>query len=105
MTSIDSEFQAQLLVIQKKREQQYALLENNDEDVDAIDEEIDQYANREIELVKDINIKVGGNQIYRLATWVATRTVPRMLNGRRSWPLLPFGLVHFPLSSHLWGFS
>lgn len=73
MTSIDSEFQAQLLIIQEKRDQQYTRLENNVELVDAIDEEIDQYANREIELVKDINIKVGSNQIYRLATWVANK--------------------------------
>ena len=73
MTSIDSEFQAQLLIIQEKRDQQYTRLKNNVELVDAIDEEIDQYANREIELVKDINIKVGGNQIYRLATWVANK--------------------------------
>jgi len=73
MTSIDSEFQAQLLIIQGKRDQQYTRLENNVELVDAIDEDIDQYGNREIELVKNINIKVGGNQIYRLATWVANK--------------------------------
>jgi hypothetical protein len=73
MKAIDSQFQLHLLVIQKKRDKNYKRLENNAELVDDLDGEIDQYATRKIQLVKEINEKVGTNQIYRIATWWANK--------------------------------
>jgi len=73
MKSVDSESQGQLAVIQAKRDTNYERLNNNAESIEKIDQEIDEYATRKIDLVEDINNKVGTNQIYRLATWVANK--------------------------------
>ena len=73
LKAIDSEFQTQLLVLQQTRDRNYDRLANNENLVAEIDVSMDELQTRRIDLVQEINEKVAGNQIYRIATWTTNK--------------------------------
>lgn len=73
LRDLDSEFQGQLETIKEKRSDNLTRLKNNEVLVDEIDQDLSSLRSRKIELVKEINQKVGTNQIYRIATWWANK--------------------------------
>lgn len=73
LKALDSEFQTQLLVLQQTRDRNYDRLANNENLVAEIDVSMDELQTRRIDLVQEINEKVAGNQIYRIATWTTNK--------------------------------
>jgi len=73
LKSLDSQFQEQLAIIQANRDESYVRLGNNEKLVADIDAKLDALQTRRIDLVQEINEKVAGNQIYRMATWTTNK--------------------------------
>ncbi|MEJ6706758.1 MAG: hypothetical protein QNK49_03585 [Porticoccus sp.] len=67
ITSLDSEFLGQIDNLEQKREEKYELLKNNTANIASFDNEIIDLTNEKIELEEEINLKVGTNQIFRMA--------------------------------------
>ena len=70
---VDAEFQEQLALNQKQREERVERFNNNATLIDNLDSEINDLHNNHIQLISDINQKVGTNQIYRIATWATNK--------------------------------
>jgi len=73
LKSLDSQFQEQLAIIQANRDESYVRLGNNEKLVAEIDTKLDALQTRRIDLIQEINEKVAGNQIYRMATWTTNK--------------------------------
>lgn len=73
LKALDTQFQEQLSIIQKNRDSSYERLANNEVLIADIDAQLDTLVSRRIDLVQEINEKVAGNQIYRMATWTTNK--------------------------------
>jgi len=73
LKALDTQFQEQLAIIQTTRDSNYERLANNEILIAEIDTKLDALLTRRIDLVQEINEKVAGNQIYRIATWTTNK--------------------------------
>lgn len=73
LKAIDAEFQKQLTVLKDTRERNHTRLKNNEVLVSQLDATVNELLNRRIDLIQEINEKVAGNQIYRIATWTTNK--------------------------------
>lgn len=69
IATVEKGFAAQRAENDIARDEQYALLDGNEERISSIDEKLDKLREERLEIRQLINEKVGDNQVFRMAQW------------------------------------